>query len=144
MFVPYNTYRVTYQNDLKSLVTSNHLAPELVRWEKHRVWVVEATLKEGARHIYHKRRFYLDEDSWVALASDQYDARGQLYRGSFAFLSQSYDQQVPDATPYATYDLIGGSYSVNGLTGPYGGIKYGKPLSNAQWSAESLAGAGIR
>ncbi|MNY66160.1 hypothetical protein D3C86_2035400 [compost metagenome] len=80
----------------------------------------------------------------MALASDQYDARGQLYRGAFSFLSQSYDQQVPDATPYVNYDLIGGSYSVSGLTGPYGGIKYSKPLSKAQWSSESLAGAGIR
>jgi len=144
MFVPYNTYKLTYNTDIKQLITPNHLAPEFVRWEKHRVWVVEGTLKDGARHIYHKRRFYLDEDTWVALASDQYDARGQLYRGAFSFLSQSYDQQVPDATPYVNYDLIGGSYSVSGLTGPHGGIKYSKPLSNAQWSADSLAGAGIR
>ncbi len=53
-----------------------------MRWELHRVWVVEATLKPGKRHIYQKRVFYFDEDSWVALASDEYDARGQLYRGS--------------------------------------------------------------
>jgi len=144
LIVPYNAYRVTYAADANKLLTANHMEPSSVRWEKHRVWVVEATLKEGARHIYHKRRFYLDEDTWVALASDQYDARGQLYRGAFSFLSQSYDQQVPDATPYVNYDLIGGSYSVSGLTGPHGGIKYSKPLSNAQWSAESLAGAGIR
>ncbi len=144
LIVPYNAYRVTYEADANKLLTPNHLAPEFVRWEKHRVWVVEATLKEGMRHIYHKRRFYLDEDTWVALASDQYDASGQLYRGSFAFLSQSYDQQVPDATPHVTYDLIGGNYSVSGLTGPYGGIKYSEPQSKAQWSSESLAGAGIR
>ncbi|MNQ48224.1 hypothetical protein D3C85_620960 [compost metagenome] len=144
LIVPYNAYRVTYEADVNKLLTANHMEPSSVRWEKHRVWVVEATLKEGARHIYHKRRFYLDEDTWVALASDQYDARGQLYRGAFSFLSQSYDQQVPDATPYVNYDLIGGSYSVSGLTGPHGGIKYSKPLSKAQWSSESLAGAGIR
>jgi hypothetical protein len=144
LIVPYNAYRVTYADDANKLLTANHMEPSSVRWEKHRVWVVEATLKEGARHVYHKRRFYLDEDTWVALASDQYDARGQLYRGAFSFLSQSYDQQVPDATPYVNYDLIGGSYSVSGITGPHGGIKYSKPLSNAQWSAESLAGAGIR
>ncbi|WP_172152037.1 DUF1329 domain-containing protein [Pseudomonas tumuqii] len=144
LIVPYNAYRVTYEADVNKLLTPNHIEPSSVRWEKHRVWVVEATLKEGARHIYHKRRFYLDEDTWVALASDQYDARGQLYRGAFTFLSQSYDQQVPDATPYVNYDLIGGSYSVSGLTGPYGGIKYSEPLSKAQWSSESLAGAGIR
>lgn len=144
MYVPYNTYRLTYNTDVKQLTTANHLAPQFVRWEKHRVWVVEGKLKDGARHIYHKRRFYLDEDSWIALASDQYDARGQLYRGSFAFLSQSYDKQTPDATPFMIYDLIGGTYNLNGVVGAYGGIRYIEPLSRTQWSPESLAGAGIR
>ncbi|UVJ45383.1 DUF1329 domain-containing protein [Pseudomonas sp. LS1212] len=144
MIVPYNTYKLTYAQDPKALTTPNHLAPDFVRWEKHRIWVVEGNLKAGARHVYQKRRFYLDEDSWAALASDQYDARGQLYRGSFAFLSQSYDKQVPDSTPFMIYDLIGGSYNINGVVGPYGGIRYIESLSKAQWSPESLAGAGIR
>ncbi|MBV2132578.1 DUF1329 domain-containing protein [Pseudomonas sp. MAP12] len=144
MYVPYNTYELTYAKDTKQLTTPNHLSPDFVRWEKHRVWVVEGTLKPSARHIYHKRRFYLDEDSWVALASDQYDARGQLYRGSFAFLTQSYDKQTPDATPFMIYDLIGGTYNINGVVGQYGGIKYIEPLTKTQWSPESLAGAGIR
>ncbi|NBA96925.1 DUF1329 domain-containing protein [Pseudomonas sp. R5(2019)] len=144
MIVPYNTYKLTYAQDPKTLTTPNHLAPDFVRWEKHRVWVVEGNLKVGARHVYQKRRFYLDEDSWAALASDQYDARGQLYRGSFAFLSQSYDKQVPDTTPFMIYDLVGGSYNINGVVGPYGGIRYIESLSKAQWSPESLAGAGIR
>ncbi|MFJ4067825.1 DUF1329 domain-containing protein [Pseudomonas sp. NPDC089996] len=144
MYVPYNTYQLTYNTDVKQLTTPNHLAPQFVRWEKHRVWVVEGKLKDGARHIYQKRRFYLDEDSWVALASDQYDARGQLYRGSFAFLTQSYDKQTPDATPFMIYDLVGGTYNLNGVVGAYGGIRYIDPLSKAQWSPESLAGNGIR
>jgi hypothetical protein len=144
MVVPYNTYALTYIEDPKPLTTPNHLAPEFVRWEKHRVWVVEGTLKEGARHVYHKRRFYLDEDSWVALASDQYDARGQLYRGSYSFFTQSYDVDTPNTAPHVIYDLVGGNYNINGVVGPYGGIKYIEPLSKAQWSPEALAGAGIR
>ncbi len=100
MYVPYNTYKLTYIHDPKSLTTPNHLSPDQVRWEKHRVWVVEGTLKGNARHIYAKRRFYLDEDSWFALASDQYDARGQLYRGSFSFFTQSYDVQIPNNNPH--------------------------------------------
>ncbi|UUJ40901.1 DUF1329 domain-containing protein [Pseudomonas extremaustralis] len=144
LIVPYNTYKLTYAPDPKALTTPNHLSPDFVRWEKHRVWVVEGTLKEGARHIYAKRRFFLDEDSWIALASDQYDARGQIFRGSFAFLSQSYDKQVPDTFPFVVYDLVGGAYNINGIVGPHGGIRYIDALSKAQWAAESLAGAGIR
>ncbi|GGO84277.1 hypothetical protein GCM10011348_30150 [Marinobacterium nitratireducens] len=144
MYVPYNTYDLTYIDDPKKLTTPNHLAPEFVRWEKHRVWVVEAALKDDKRHVYQTRTFYLDEDSWVALASDEYDARGQLYRGSFAFLTQSYDRDIPDATPHMVYDLIGGTYNINGIVGPYGGIGYIEPLSAAKWSSQSLAGSGIR
>ncbi|HVL00414.1 MAG TPA: DUF1329 domain-containing protein [Dongiaceae bacterium] len=144
MMVPYNTYALTYVDAAKKLTTPNHLAPDFVRWEKHRVWVVEATLKEGKRHIYNKRRFYLDEDSWVALASDEYDARGQLYRGSYAFPTQSYDKAIFDSTPHMVYDLIGGTYNINGVVGPYGGISYIEPLTAAKWSPQSLAGAGIR
>ena len=85
-----------------------------------------------------------DEDTWAAVASDQYDTSGQLYRGSFAFFSQSYDQQVPDATPFMTYDLSKGTYNINGVVGPHGGIRYIEPLSTAQWVPESMAGTGIR
>ncbi|MDR7285025.1 hypothetical protein J2X84_003869 [Pseudomonas corrugata] len=144
MIVPYNTYKLTYAREAKSLTTPNFIAPDFVRWEKHRVFVVEGNLKPGANHIYKKRRFYLDEDTWAALASDQYDMSGELYRGSFAFLSQSYDQQVPDATPFMTYDLSRRTYNINGVVGPHGGIRYTEALSTAQWVPESMAGAGVR
>ena len=72
-----------YAKDVKPALTPNHLNPDHMRWELHRVWVVEATLKAGQRDLYSKRAFYLDEDSWVALAADQYDAKGQLYRSTF-------------------------------------------------------------
>ena len=144
LIVPYNTYKLTYAKEAGPLTTANHIAPDYVRWEKHRVWVVEATLKPGARHIYHKRRFYLDEDSWIALASDQYDSSGKLYRGAFTFLSQSYDKQTPDTSPFMIYDLVGGNYNINGIVGPYGGIKYIETLSKVQWAPDALAGAGIR
>jgi len=143
-YVPYNAYRLAYGTDAKVLVTPNHIASDEVRWEKHRVWVVEGTLKPGKRHIYHKRTLYLDEDYWGAVASDMYDARGDLYRGSFAFLAPSYDVGVPNATPHMIYDLVGGSYTISGLVGPYGGVKYIDNLSKAKWTPQALAGAGIR
>ena len=54
-----STSRAAPQNVLKP----KHVNPDLERWELHRVWVVEATLKEGKRHIYAKRVFYVDEDT---------------------------------------------------------------------------------
>ena len=106
MYVPYNAYAAVYRAKQDELLKPNHLNPDLVRWELHRVWVVEATLRDGKRHVYGKRTFYLDEDSWAALASDEYDARGQLYRAGFAYMAPSYDLPAPYTDMFGHYDLI--------------------------------------
>ncbi|MFV0934749.1 DUF1329 domain-containing protein [Pseudomonas jessenii] len=143
IYVPYNTYKLNSHSKVSDLTTPNHLNPDLVRWEQHRVWVVEATLKPGKRHIYSKRTFYIDEDSWTALASDQYDARGQLYRGGFAFLTYNHEMKAPNGDFQMYYDFMSGAYNINVF---YGNsvMKYTAPLSKAQWSPDSLAGTGIR
>ena len=144
MLVPYNAYKMAYQSTANDLLKPNFLNPDLVRWELHRVWVVEATLREGKRHIYSKRTFYLDEDSWAAVASDSYDARGQLYRAGFSYIAPSYDLPAPLADLHGIYDLVAGSYSLTGYNAETGGVRYTKPMSERDWSAESLAGSGIR
>jgi hypothetical protein len=116
-----------------------------VRWELHRVWVVEATLKPEKRHIYSKRVFYLDEDSWQALSSDEYDARGQLYRSAYAFESFSYDVQAPFSDTQAFYDFSSSNYNVIGLIAGYSGIKYLTEMpAQTFWAPDALAGAGLR
>jgi len=145
MYVPYSSYRLTYHKPVSDVTKPNHINPDLVRWELHRVWVVEGDLKQGKRHIYNKRVFYIDEDSWTALAADEYDARGQLYRASFAFQSYSYDVQAPFADTTVIYDFNSGAYNVTALFGSYGGLKYMTDLPrDSAWTADALAGAGIR
>ena len=144
MIVPYNTNKLDTHKVMADVTTAHHLNPDLVRWELHRVWVVEATLKPGKRHIYSKRVFYIDEDSWVALASDEYDARGQLYRASFCHLTFYPDVQVAYTGNHMVYDFVSGSYNITGLSGPYGGVKYTEGLKASEWSAETLSGAGVR
>lgn len=144
MLVPYNAYRMAYHSKADDLLKANHLNPDLVRWELHRVWVVEATLREGKRHIYQKRVFHLDEDSWVAVMSDEYDTRGQLYRAGFSYVVPSYDVPAPFADLQGHYDLIGGMYSLNGYTAETGGVRYIEPTSEREWTPDALAGSGIR
>ena len=81
MLVPYNAHkladsRLTYDQ----ITQKGHLNPEYLRYEKHRVWVVDSTVKDGTSHIYKRRTFYADEDSWTMVAADIYDARDQLWR----------------------------------------------------------------
>ena len=145
MYVPYSSYRLTYHKPASDITKPHHLNPDFVRWELHRVWVVEGTLKPDKRHIYAKRVFYIDEDSWTALASDEYDARGQLYRSSFAFQSYSYDVQAPFADTFVIYDFSSGAYNITGLFGTYGGLKYMTELPrDSAWTPDALAGAGLR
>jgi len=81
MIIPYNNNAlVTAKVD--EAISKSHLNPEKLRWELHRVWVVEATLAPGKRHAVPKRRFYFDEDSWVLVLMDGYDAEGKLWRTS--------------------------------------------------------------
>lgn len=144
MLMPYNAYGAVYQAKQDDLVKAGHLNPDLVRWELHRVWVVEATLAEGKRHVYSKRVFYLDEDSWAALASDQYDARSQLYRVGFAYMAPSYEVPAPYTDMFGQYDLISGMYSLTGFIAETGGMRPTKPASEREWSPDALAGGGLR
>lgn len=145
VLVPYNAFKLAYAKDPYAVTTPNHINPDFLRWELHRVWVVEATLKEGKRHIYSKRNFYLDEDSWYALASDQYDARGQLYRSGFQAFTPFYEQPSPGTTSQFFYDFATGSYNVIGLLGAYStGLKFIDPMPEKQWTPDALAGAGVR
>ena len=144
VFVPYNTYRAVYGASAEKLLKPHFLEPDLVRWELHRVWVVEARLKPGKRHLYSRRVFYLDEDSWAALLSDQYDGRGLLYRVGLALMAPSYDLPAPWADPFLHYDLSSGGYAINGWPGAEGWMRPVECPSENEWSPDALAGAGVR
>jgi hypothetical protein len=116
IFIPYNNYRMSLPNvKYKDLLLPGHINPELTRYEKHRVWVVEANLKEGSRHIYSKRRFYLDEDSWSAAVIDMYDERDELYRVSMAYLKSFYEIPATWTSMDVYHDLQARRYHIQGM-----------------------------
>jgi hypothetical protein len=116
MFMPYNSYKL-HSDSLKNddILKPLHINQDLTRYELHRVWVVDATLKPGTSHIYSRRTFYIDEDSWQVLAVDQYDGRGQLWRVSEAHCINYYEAQVFWSTLEVHTDLIAGRYLAIGL-----------------------------
>ena len=111
MFIPANAYKV-HGKDVKyaDLIKPGHANPDYIRWELRRVWVLEATLKEGSRHLYGKRVLFLDEDTWQAAMSDFYDARGALWQ--FAFINHYYafDANIWQAGSSFYHDLNSGGY----------------------------------
>jgi hypothetical protein len=116
MYIPYNTYKVGDKSlKYKDIVSPHTLNADLVRYELHRVWVVEGTLKQGQRHVYGKRTFYLDEDSWSVVSEDAYDNRGGLWRVSLLGMVQYYDAVVPWYRFGVVHDLTTGGYIAGGL-----------------------------
>jgi len=117
MYVPYNAYR---QQDpalkYKDMVDKGHIKSELQRFELHRVWVVEGTLKSGISHVLPKRTYYIDEDSQTIVLADGYDGRGNLWRVYTYPLVQAYDAGVMFQAPFVTHDLSNGNYMVTALT----------------------------
>jgi hypothetical protein len=146
MYIPYNNYRLA-SPELKyaDILKAGHINQDLARYELHRVWVVEATLKSGERNIYAKRRFYLDEDSWQIAASELYDGRGQLWRVGEAQLYQQYDKQVPVYAFESLYDIIAGRYLSIGMNNEEkSAIRYGTKASANDFTPAALRNAGVR
>ena len=116
LYIPYNAYKLD-SPALKyaDIIRPGHINPDLARYELHRVWHVVATLKQGERHIYAKRDFYIDEDTWQAAEIDHYDGRGTLWRVAEAFSQYYYNNQVPWYTAETLYDLLSSRYLVLGL-----------------------------
>jgi hypothetical protein len=116
LYVPYNSNKLV-GNELKysDVLRPGHLNPDHPRYELHRVWVVEATLKPGQTHLYKKRRFYIDEDSWAVLVTDKYDNRDELWRVAEAHNVQFCDGPMWYNMVEVHHDLQSGRYLAMGL-----------------------------
>ena len=144
MIIPYNAYKAQ-QTPIDTELTKDHLNPDVMRWELHRVWVVEATLKQGARHIYSKRDYFLDEDSWCYAAYDAYDQAGKLYRSSYWPLFVAQEQQAVRCDGQVFYDHSKGNYAASGwVAAGMTGWHKRDPIAANRFSPDAMAGAGVR
>ena len=145
MYVPYNSYKA-HSADLNpdDLIMPGHLNPEHLRYELHRVWVVEATLREGTRHINPRRTFYIDEDSYQILMIEHYDQRGELWRISEAHAINFYDQPLISPTMESTIDLQSGRYIVNGVNNDDPVTEFRIQLQPSDYTPQALRVRGRR
>ncbi len=112
IYIPYHNYGFNDLSigDLDDRLTLHHVNPKYVRFEKHRVWVVEAELAPGKRHIYKKRRWYVDEDSWNPVMAENFDSRGNLWRTVFLLSEYQYDIECHEKHAQIFHDLPSGHY----------------------------------
>lgn len=115
-YIPYHNYKFDNpEAKYDTLLQKGHVNPDFMRYELHRVWVVEANLKKGARHVYAKRRFYIDEDSWQIALIESYDGRQDLWK--VGILNTLYDYAIKGyiARAQVFHDLSSGAYVANRL-----------------------------
>ena len=145
MYIPYNSYDVNGpDHDVSDIVQANHINQEHSRYELHRVWVVEANLKEGTSHIYKRRVFYLDEDSWGISVTDKYDNRDQLWRVDEDHKYSYYD--VPFLSPgvEVKHDLQSGRYIALSLRNDKEVVYQPIDRTPADFSPAALRDLGLR
>lgn len=147
VYIPYNAYKlIDPKLKYADMLDKGFVKPDLMRYELHRVWVVEATLKKGMSHNYPKRTFYLDEDSWLIAAVDAYDGRGDLWR-NYAFpLTQLYDVPLMHQRPYMVHDLSSGNLFIgqidNEIKQP--ALKFGATGKVSDFQSDALRNRGMQ
>jgi hypothetical protein len=145
IYVPYNAYRIhASASDYEDMVLPGHLDPSLLRYELHRVWVVEARLREGARHINPRRTYYLDEDSYQVLLVDHYDKRGELWRFSEAHPIMYYEVPTLWTSVETHHDLQSGRYVSYRQDNKDGVASFNMDMSVKQFTPQALRRKGRR
>lgn len=111
MYIPYNAYKLNGPPKLKYAdMIKKGIWNSPPRFELHRVWQVEATLKGGMSHVMPKRVFYLDEDSGLVALADGYDGRGGLWRVFMEPLLQAYEVPLMFQSRHLVHDLNNGNF----------------------------------
>ncbi len=145
IYIPYNSYQLMNKSLAhEDLIQAGHINQDQTRYELHRVWKVEAKLKDGIRNIYASRTFYFDEDSYSVVYVDHYDARGQLWRVGEAHSVQLYDVSVPWYSGEILYDLNNGRYYAFGLSVDTDGFNFDYRSSKKDYTPSALRRSGVR
>ena len=146
MYIAADSYKLdSPQLKYDDIIKAGHINQDLARYELRRVWHVVATLKEGQRHIYAKRDFYIDEDTWQAAVIDHYDGRGQLWRVAEAHAENYYDKQVPWYALETLYDLQSGRYLALGMKNEEKqAYDFGFTASTSDFTPAALRQDGVR
>jgi len=113
LLVPYNCNNIHFHT-AQEVFLANFPNPDIVRWEKHRVWIVEATLHPGERNVLARRRFYLDEDTWFALLGEGYDADGNMVKCYTQYLRTVPSVPATNFIGTAIFNLISEDYTFAG------------------------------
>ncbi len=144
--IPYNNYRfASPDTKYKDILHASHLNPDVMRYELHRVWVIEGKLKPGKHHNFAtRRRIYTDEDSWAGTAGVLYDGTGKVSRVQEAHIFNYYDQPLCNIGSDVVYDVAGGRYHIVGLRNEQKPVKFDIQDDPESFTPEGMRRLGVR
>ena len=144
MYIPYNNNRLVMAKD-KEALGKHFINPELVRWELHRVWEVEGTVRAGKRDVRPKRKLYLDEDTYIAVLGNTWDAQGTLWHTSIGFPWMQFEVPAVGMEVWATLDFIKGTYTFTPVGDQSSQIQtMDEPWPDSYYTPEALSRKGVR
>lgn len=143
MFIPYNNNAVAHR-PARDAMAPLHANQDALRYELHRVWVVEGTLAAGAHHVAPRRRLYIDEDSWIAVYADSWDEDGRLWKFSEATMMDLPQLPAVIGGTQFTYDLLLGGYCTDFVVSPPGNYVITPMHSADVFGPEAMAADSLR
>ena len=142
MIVPFNTQKSHFK-PAPEIALKDHPDPSAIRWELRRVLVVDAPRKAGKRHIYKKKVFYIDQDSWTIALYDSYDDADNIYRTAMTLSYVDPELPIVRLTPEATFDLTRNLWGFINHSHD-GGHWVVDKFPPSMMLPDSMAGSGIR
>jgi hypothetical protein len=144
MYVPYNNDRLNAAEP-RAVMGPQHANQNALRYELHRVWVVEGTLAPGKHHVAPRRRLYIDEDTWLVEYSEAWDEDGKLWK--FGQATMTLRPEIPAVITGAQYmyDLLQGGYCYDFTFGGAGGYYRVTDMHRPEmFDADALAAEALR
>ncbi|MDF1552254.1 MAG: DUF1329 domain-containing protein [Deferrisomatales bacterium] len=145
MYIPYNGNKLNVPTSVDAVIDPHHVNPDYFRWELHRVWVVEATLREGNRHQAPKGMYYFDEDTWNGVLADRWDASGRLWKTLWTLPIVMPDLPATSNTAFGYYDLVSGTAWISNFYNEKERHYVIQPrYPDRVFTGDALAGRGVR
>jgi hypothetical protein len=144
MFVPYNNDALN-RTAPRRIMGANHVNQDLMRYERHRVWVVDGTLAPGKSHVAPRRRLMVDEDTWLAVYAEAWDEAGHLWKFSEATMMSLPEVPTTIIGGQFVYDLVQGGYVYDFALGGAGDyLRVTAPHDAAVFEPDALAADQLR
>jgi len=115
------------------------------RYELRRTHVITASLRSDTRHIYKKRTFWQDEDSYHTVAAVNRDARDAVWRVHEQFPFVHYNVPTCDTAGSISYDLNAGRYTAQEFFNEEPSVNhFADELTVDRYTPDSIRRIGVR